>query len=665
MLKNIILSEVETYKIAGRIMEAQSSRTRHNKRQRVILHILSEYMKPHQGCGEADQTYTKIIGISCDEVIQSLILHAYLKTHRPIKLRIVHPFTRLTPHKKPIFWYVVTEKGKEAVRLYQADLDKEKKNTQAALDQCLLQQEIPKAVKIITKYNALQVVPIPQLWHDLGQPTDAAIRATEILLTDKLPLSSIARAHPEKLSTLRLQAAEFALSGVSLFDRLGPEQLHPRGNSWLVNTLYSYAVKKASKPISVSAIVDKHLNGTISTRKTTLPAATEKKFQEHVPVPPEKQNITTQIVTDPSNLPHVRVPIRFKITIPFILLALVLAVAGAYVVSQIVFESLDDRFTNQLIEVGKLASDHMVQEEQERLKTLRLLANMDGIAEALVLKDAERLRTLALPVAVNAHEEAIEFLNIAGQSVLSLRHGQGEDVEQYSSTLGDTIFLKSQFVQQVLVHQADESGDKYGGVIAAPWGNFFYVSGPIFDGNNQLVGAILVGKSLDTLVKEFRQDTLAHTTVYDSNGLPLASSLVEGEDHNILTPQQVSNILARQDSSTLRNVTVGSVHYSEILGPWEIRSGSQLGENRQAHRHRRCAARCRWRDRSCRGTPARWGHCTKRSARHHLHGLARDLSASDGGDAELRADGRCAARHRRHIADHFHDRPYPRQFAFA
>ena len=192
---------------------------------------------------------------------------------------------------------------------------------------------------------------------------------------------------------------------------------------------------------------------------------------------------------------------------------------------------------------------------------------MDGIAEALVLKDAERLRTLALPVAVNAHEEAIEFLNIAGQSVLSLRHRQGEDVEQYSSTLGDTIFLKSQFVQQVLVHQVDQSGDKYAGVIGAPWGKFFYVSGPIFDGNNQLVGAILVGKSLDTLVKEFRQDTLAHTTVYDSNGLPLASSLVEGEDHNILTPQQVSNILARQDNSTLRNVTVGSVQYSEILGP--------------------------------------------------------------------------------------------------
>ncbi|MEO8612286.1 MAG: ATP-binding protein [Chloroflexota bacterium] len=507
-----------------------------------------------------------------DEAIQSLILQAYLRIFRPIS-----PGTTahtLSSDKTDIPWYIVTEKGLEAVRLYQDQLVKEKKSAQAALDRYLVQGDIPKAIQIIRKYDALQLFPIAQLWQGENQPNEAAIRATEILLKDKLPLAGIDKVQPKKLRALRLQAAEFVLAGVMLFDRLGPKQLHPRGNAWVIDALCSYALEKAEKSIIASGIVNERSNG----RGTMLPTSPNGELQQGSMVSETSLHIIPQLVIVPANLPRVRVPIGIKITIPFILLALTLAIAGAYVVSQIVFESLDDRFTNQLIEVGKLASDRMVQEEQERLKTLRLLANTNGVAAALVLEDSEQLRTLALPIAVNAHEEAIEFINMAGQSILSLRHKPGQSVEAYDFTTGDTAFAQWPFVQQVLVHQVDQLGDKYAGEVAAPWGNYFYVSGPVFDANDQLIGAILIGKSLDTMVKEFRQDTLAQTTVYDSGGQPLASSLLGGESVNVLTPQQVSNALAQQDKlGMLRAITVGSVRYSEILGPWEIRSGSDMG----------------------------------------------------------------------------------------
>ena len=40
----------------------------------------------------------------------------------------------------------------------------------------------------------------------------------------------------------------------------------------------------------------------------------------------------------------------------------------------------------------------------------------------------------------------------------------------------------------------------------------------------ELVGVLLIGKSLPTLAREIRQDTLAHITLYDMNGQPLAST---------------------------------------------------------------------------------------------------------------------------------------------
>ena len=62
-----------------------------------------------------------------------------------------------------------------------------------------------------------------------------------------------------------------------------------------------------------------------------------------------------------ATLPKVRVPVRLKIALPYMLLALVLAIAAAYVVSQVVLDTIEERFTNQLIEAGKferLAEDY-------------------------------------------------------------------------------------------------------------------------------------------------------------------------------------------------------------------------------------------------------------------------------------------------------------------
>src|SRR5215510_4698382 len=48
--------------------------------------------------------------------------------------------------------------------------------------------------------------------------------------------------------------------------------------------------------------------------------------------------------------PKIRVPVRVKITLPYLLLALLVAMAGAYIVSRVVLDSVEERFTNQLIE---------------------------------------------------------------------------------------------------------------------------------------------------------------------------------------------------------------------------------------------------------------------------------------------------------------------------
>ncbi|MEM7342919.1 MAG: adenylate/guanylate cyclase domain-containing protein [Chloroflexota bacterium] len=283
--------------------------------------------------------------------------------------------------------------------------------------------------------------------------------------------------------------------------------------------------------------------------------------------------------TQAINLPKVQIPVRLKITLPYVVLALLLALAAAYLINQVVFDTIEERFTNQLIEAGKLTSDFMVVEESRLLETLRLVANTKGFADAVVVEDAELLRELVLPVAINYQEEAVEILTMEGLSILSLRHRPENPVEVYDFARGETFFQQWHIVQNVLTQQVNEGRDKFGGVLYAPWGDYVYIAGPIFDDTDTQVGIILVGKSLPTLVRQMRNATLAHTTIYDFDGSPSASTFFAfADDIQALDSGQTENIVQRQEEESLtRPATISSIDYQEIMGVWEI--GSTIGSN--------------------------------------------------------------------------------------
>src|SRR5512133_3612470 len=75
--------------------------------------------------------------------------------------------------------------------------------------------------------------------------------------------------------------------------------------------------------------------------------------------------------------------IRFKVILPYLLLTLIVAVTGAYVVTRLVSSSLGERLTNQLLEAGHVVSDTMARQEIRHLEAARIVAYTRGLGEAL------------------------------------------------------------------------------------------------------------------------------------------------------------------------------------------------------------------------------------------------------------------------------------------
>lgn len=283
-----------------------------------------------------------------------------------------------------------------------------------------------------------------------------------------------------------------------------------------------------------------------------------------------------------SELAPIRFPLRTKITLPFLLLTIALAAGAAMLITRVVFDTVDERFTMQLGEAGKLAVESFVNEEKSLLETQRLLAYSDGFASALDQADAETLRKLMLGIMVNQRTEMVELLDADGRLVLSAHHKPDGLLEEYDfSQGGDALLLDWKFVHAALSGVSDQLGDKFAGTVDAGWGRVFYVAGPVYKNEGEIAGAILVGKRLDSLVESLRRKTMAQVSLYDLEGSLISSTLLDttglsrAESHTALE-QQESSSLVRSLGRRFAFSSSG-IGYEEMIGAWQARSGADIG----------------------------------------------------------------------------------------
>ncbi len=271
----------------------------------------------------------------------------------------------------------------------------------------------------------------------------------------------------------------------------------------------------------------------------------------------------------------VRFSLRYKITLPYILLAMLLAIAGAIVITRIVVDSVQGRFVNQLMDTGKLAADRVVELEDEQLATLRVVANTEGVATALRNEDTNTLRELLSPIASNTGSDVIEVLDLNGIAQLSLRHRPNGGPFDYEQSRGGDYRASWPIVQRVLAGETDPIGDKFADlVLDTPWGATFYIAGPIYD-YDEMVGVALVGSYVNRLVHDMRAASgAAHVTLYVAGGQPLATTFP-------ITPtipsETYASVLADQEHVKTLPTDVGDTHYVQALLPFEARHGSDLG----------------------------------------------------------------------------------------
>jgi class 3 adenylate cyclase len=286
--------------------------------------------------------------------------------------------------------------------------------------------------------------------------------------------------------------------------------------------------------------------------------------------------------------PRVRFSLRWKITLPFMFLAFLLALGAIVIVSRLSAESEQLQFLRQLLDSGQQAADEVVRVEERLLEVERAIANTEGALSAVALGDAEALRERILGVIINSRIDVAVILERDGTSLLTSRRAGAEIPEILR---GEGFYSDWGFVRQVLQLDAevvDDVGEKQVGLETIFLGEeevrVLFVAAPLIDESGTILGAVLTGAYLDNVVEQLSESARTAVSCYDAQTGQLLSTTFEDRltwvPANLILSSDLIEIASdeKRDEEPYRTIEVAGKTYGEIITPFVVRQGTlELG----------------------------------------------------------------------------------------
>ena len=266
--------------------------------------------------------------------------------------------------------------------------------------------------------------------------------------------------------------------------------------------------------------------------------------------------------------------IRLKVILPYLLLTLIVAITGAYVVTRLVASSLEERLTNQLLESGRVVSDLIVKQEIEHVSSARTIAFTRGLNDALSAGAAAQVALLAMPAAGGANVECVMIFDRQGREkfhAIKQSDGKLSDV----SLLNRTSTLS--IVDNLLSENNVDSLPKRVLALDPIDGRYYYFTTLPIASGSELVGAVVVGTSVNTIMPLLKNTSLADVVIYDANGQALAMTLIpQGTDANLfmrtisIPVETYKQVVGQDETVEGDNISVDGRWYKVARGPLKI-----------------------------------------------------------------------------------------------
>jgi len=267
------------------------------------------------------------------------------------------------------------------------------------------------------------------------------------------------------------------------------------------------------------------------------------------------------------------VSIRIKVILPYLLLTLLIAVTGAYVVTRLVASSLEERLANQLLEAGRVVSDSMARQEIDQVQSARVIAFTRNFGEALKNGDEEQILLLTKPaVGGLSIESLIVYDNLGHETLHVIKQSNGTVLDASQQGRQATLSI----VNGLLAESDPDSLPKRELAKDPVDDRSYYFTAIPAVYENGVVGVVVVGTSMNTLVPQLKATSGSDVILYDNSGLAVASTLgVNTADPLFLRTFTIEksfydNVINKDNSVNGENFEVEGRLYRSAFSPLKI-----------------------------------------------------------------------------------------------
>ncbi|MFN8412175.1 MAG: ATP-binding protein [Anaerolineales bacterium] len=266
--------------------------------------------------------------------------------------------------------------------------------------------------------------------------------------------------------------------------------------------------------------------------------------------------------------------IRLKVILPYLILTLVVAVIGVYVVTRLVASTLSERLTNQLLEAGRAVSDNFVRQEGTHVDQARIIAYTEGLATALQNSDREAALKLIEPVASGLGIENLILITPDGKELIHLLM---DNNGKYIRVDKDTGAVQSPIVVPYLKNKdSKEPPHRALGQNLVNEKYYYYTSLPVPLGD-RFAGVVVIGTSMDSILPFMKSTALADVIVYGGDGQAIGTTLASGSaeqktvlDSISITSQEYNQAITNENTIVGENFILDGRSYRLVRGPLQV-----------------------------------------------------------------------------------------------
>lgn len=259
-------------------------------------------------------------------------------------------------------------------------------------------------------------------------------------------------------------------------------------------------------------------------------------------------------------------PLRYKITIPYLIVATLLVGLVAYQVGRTFSSTLEEQFRGQLSGAAVRASESVIAIEEGHLATLRALNFTQGVPAAVASGDVETLTNLLYPQILNQNPYHVEVLDPTAQPLMTwhrLETGLGYNNQAFPD------YSQWAIVQKLLAGASDEQGTTFIEIVDTSQGEILYTGRPFLEGED-LVGLLLVGTPLERVAVAVETASIAHIHLYNPQGDLVTSSLGDGGGE-ALPAEILADVNQQGNILPTRKLTLAGKDYIEAVGMLYLR----------------------------------------------------------------------------------------------